>query len=281
MGSAIGKRLIDSGFDVYTTFEGRSERTISQAQKAGLKDAGSFESLITQTSTLLSIIPPDHAGSIAMKIAAAAEKMNPNLNFIECNAISPRTMNKISLLFKENSTAVIDVGIIGGPPTPNSSPRIYCSGPNLNSLSVLSNAGLDVRILSHEIGDASAFKMLYAASTKGTTALWTQFLVAAKKLNLDEQLLLEFQGSRLEVSESLIKEIPRMPRRAKRWIGEMNEIAQTFADLGMTPNLMTGAAEIFEFVSETSLSEQTSDEENPSLDFALKTLVENLHKKNN
>src|SRR5205085_8850346 len=120
-------------------------------------------------------------------------------------------------------------GIIGGPPKPGSSTRIYVSGPDTAPLEALHDCGLDVRVVGPQIGQASGLKMVYAASTKGTTALWTELLVAARALGLDEAMMAEFGISRSDVSGQLIGSIPSMPRRARRWVGEMEEIAATFA----------------------------------------------------
>ena len=279
MGSAVGMRLNQSGVDVYTSDENRSSRTIQRAEQVGIKNAGSIKSLVSTSDILLSIVPPGFAFAVASRILTFIGKSDTSPVFIECNAISPATMRKISLLFAGHSNNVIDAGIIGGPPTSNTSPRFYCSGPSLDSLSVLSDSGLDIRILGPNIGDASAFKMLYAASTKGTTALWTQLMIAAKILDLEVPLLEEFQQNRSEISNKLLNEIPRMPRRSARWISEMEEIANTFKELGMTPKMMEGAAEIFELVSETELSNQTSDEADPTLEFTMGILAEHVKKK--
>jgi len=47
------------------------------------------------------------------------------------------------------------------------------------------------------------------------------------------------------------RQIPTMPPRAYRWIGEMEEIAQTFADAGLTPKFHQAAADMYRFVAAT------------------------------
>ena len=54
----------------------------------------------------------------------------------------------------------------------------------------------------------------------------------------------------------------------------MEEIAATFAALGLTPRMLEGAADIYRLVSETRLADQTSREPDPSLDTVLDTLAE-------
>jgi hypothetical protein len=116
--------------------------------------------------------------------------------------------------------------------------------------------------------------MVYAASTKGTTALWTELLVAARALGLDEALAAEFGLSRSDVAPRMAAQISGMPRRARRWVGEMEEIAATFEELGLTPRILLGAADMYRFVGDTPLAEQTSREPDPPLDLVLTTLAE-------
>ena len=46
-----------------------------------------------------------------------------------------------------------------------------------------------------------------------------------------------------------------MPPKARRWIGEMEEISATFAHVGLTPNILTGAADMYRFVGDTHLAD--------------------------
>jgi len=44
-----------------------------------------------------------------------------------------------------------------------------------------------------------------------------------------------------------------------RWISEMEEIAKTFADIGLTPKIHQGAADVYRFVGSTPLAEETPE----------------------
>jgi Domain of unknown function (DUF1932) len=41
-----------------------------------------------------------------------------------------------------------------------------------------------------------------------------------------------------------------MPPKAYRWVGEMEEISETFKDEGFDPRIFLGAAETYRFISE-------------------------------
>ena len=75
-------------------------------------------------------------------------------------------------------------------------------------------------------------------------------------MGLGEALEREIAGSRIAADVS--NGMPSMPRRSRRWVGEMEEIAATFADLGLTPRMLEGAADMYRFVGGTTMGDLTS-----------------------
>lgn len=51
-----------------------------------------------------------------------------------------------------------------------------------------------------------------------------------------------------------------MPPKAYRWVGEMEEIARTFADLGLPAQMPEGAASLYRFVEGTMLGAETPEQ---------------------
>ena len=72
-----------------------------------------------------------------------------------------------------------------------------------------------------------------------------------------------------------------MPTKAKRWIGEMEEISDTFADVGLTPNILTGAADMYRLVSSTHLADLSPEarDQFPTLNELITTLAEHSGKR--
>ncbi len=64
----------------------------------------------------------------------------------------------------------------------------------------------------------------------------------------------------LTVSTALALICQCVPEKAYRWVGEMEEIARTFADLGLPPQLLEGAAAMYRFVEQTELGTETPEE---------------------
>lgn len=164
------------------------------------------------------------------------------------------------MLSRTGASAFVDASIIGPPPRIPDRTRIYASGAAAHHLLQLRQHGLDVQVIGNEVGQASGLKMCYAALTKGLTAIGTELLIAADRLNLSEPLRHELSHSQAELLHILTAAIPAMTVKAHRWVGEMEEIADTFEALGLSECTFNGAADVYRMVKETSLGRETPEE---------------------
>ncbi len=259
MGHAIGAVLQRNGLRVITNLRGRSARTQALAQAAGISDIPDDESLVREADLLLSIMPPASAYALGERIASTLRHTETELIFVDCNAIAPRTAQALDHLLTEAGAAFVDAGIIGGPPHPGEvGPRLYVSGTRAADVASLNEYGLDVRVVGTQSGQASGLKMCYASITKGLTALATTALVAGHTMGLQEELLAELQD--LAIFRSIKRSVPAMPPKAYRWVGEMQEIARTFADLGLPAQMPEGASALYHFVEGTELGLETPEQ---------------------
>jgi 3-hydroxyisobutyrate dehydrogenase-like beta-hydroxyacid dehydrogenase len=260
MGHAVGAVLRQGGLRVITCLRGRSARTFALAAEAGIEDMPDDETLVQEAEILLSILVPAEARAAAERVARAVRATGADLLFAECNAIAPRTVCGVAELLVAAGARCVDAGIIGGPPVWGSSgTRFYASGQHAAELAALAEHGLSVRIAGDRIGQASGLKMCYAALTKGITALATESLTAAKALGLDAALRAELEQSQHALLSMIARQVTGMPPKAHRWVGEMEEIASTFADVGLTPRILAGAADIYRFVAQTPLGAETPE----------------------
>jgi 3-hydroxyisobutyrate dehydrogenase-like beta-hydroxyacid dehydrogenase len=273
MGSAIGRVLADAGFSVITALERRSDLTRLRAHEAGMRDVQTLDQLVAQSDLVLSVLVPAEALPMARRVAESVRRTNHRPAYADLNAIAPQTVKEIDRTMRDSGVVFVDGGIIGSPPGPGKMTRIYCSGPDTGAVEALSSSGLDIRRVGPEIGQASGLKMVYAASTKGITALWTELMVTAQLLGLHDALSAEFKMSGVDIAGIMEGRVCTMPRRARRWVGEMEEIAKTFEAVGLTPRMLQGAADMYRLVSATPLADQTSRQPDPSPAVLLKTLA--------
>jgi 3-hydroxyisobutyrate dehydrogenase-like beta-hydroxyacid dehydrogenase len=253
MGHAVAAMLRGHGLRVVTCLAGRSARTQALAEKAGVEAVPDDNALVREADLLLSILVPAQAAELAARIAAALERTGAALVYVDCNAIAPVTARRIGALVEAAGARFVDAGIIGPPPKAGTRTPFYASGRHAKDFAVLRDFGLDVRPIGERPGDASAVKMCYAALTKGTTALMTELSVAAERLGVAAALRHEFSESQQAALERMAQGVPAMVPKAHRWVGEMEEIAKTFEDCGLTPKTFQGAAEIYDFVAHTGL----------------------------
>jgi 3-hydroxyisobutyrate dehydrogenase-like beta-hydroxyacid dehydrogenase len=148
MGSAIAKRIKESGKGVYTALDGRSERTKALGREAGLTDVGSMDKLVSTCELVISVINPGEAMNVARDVAAAMKKTGRKIAFADLNAVSPQTTRDLDQTIRAAGGMYIDGGIIGPPPRgEKDKPRIYVSGPDAYLFEQITHPNLQVRVI--------------------------------------------------------------------------------------------------------------------------------------
>jgi len=248
MGSAVAKRLTESGIEVSTSLVGRSKATLDRARAAGMRDAG--DDAIAGTDIILSILPPGDALGLAERLAPALRQASRKPIFVDCNALDPATVLRIARVIEETGTTFVDGGIIGPPPEPDSrNTRIYLSGPAASKVAVLEQFGLCMPIQAGPIGAASAMKMSYAGITKGFTALGAAMMLAATRAGTAEALKAEMAVSQPQLLGWLTRQMPRMHSKAYRWVAEMEEIAAFVGEDPAGKQFYLAAARLYERIA--------------------------------
>ena len=124
---------------------------------------------------------------------------------------------------------------------------------------VLDGNGKQVINLGTEIGRASAVKMVYASISKGTDSLLTAAYTAAEALGVRDILEKEWELSQPNALARMERRIPALPADAGRWVGEMEQIAETYNSIGLTDNYHKGAADIYRLLEKTPFSAESRD----------------------
>ncbi len=259
MGHAVGLTLVNHGFNLVTCLRGRSERTHNLSKIGQIRDVPTLEALVTEADLILSILVPSQATSIAEKVANAMTITQKHTIYADCNAISPGTTQVINRIITNAGSEFIDASIVGAPPGRGTPPRFYISGPAAESLLPLDKTGIDIKPLGASIGRASALKMCYAALTKGTSALHLALLTAAEAMGLSAELRDELVYSQSETYRRMENELPAIPVKAGRWIREMEEIAASFEQVGVTGKFHQGAADMFALLNRTPFARETPE----------------------
>ena len=224
MGSGVGWRLATSGVDVITSLAGRSRSSAERAEKAGMRPVP--ESEIAKAAIILSIVPPSEALGLAERLAPVLKAASQKPLYVDCNAVSSATVERIGAVIAATGAPFADAGIMGGPPREGyDGPAIYVSGVPRSAIEPLIAGGLKIKHLDAPIGAASAVKMSYASITKGLTALASASVLAAARYGAAEALHDELSSSQKAIMGAITRSVPEMFNKAYRFVGEMEEIA--------------------------------------------------------
>jgi 3-hydroxyisobutyrate dehydrogenase-like beta-hydroxyacid dehydrogenase len=234
MGAAIGATLVEQGHAVLWRPEGRSEQTARRAATAGLTGVEDFD----DAEIILSVCPPHAALEVARSLQGAAALV------IDANAVSPATAGSIGELLGDRW---VDGGIVGPPPHREGTTRLYLSGPNaVQASGLFAGTRLEPIVLSGSPVAASALKMAYAAWTKGSAALLLAALSSAHANGVEDALREEWSRSQPGLEARWQSAADSAAAKGWRWVGEMHEIAATFAAAGLPSGFHEAAAEMFE-----------------------------------
>jgi 3-hydroxyisobutyrate dehydrogenase-like beta-hydroxyacid dehydrogenase len=181
---------------------------------------------ITGADFILSIVPPAEAENLARRLQPSLQAANRKPLYVDCNAINPETVLRISELVSAANCPFVDAGIIGGPPKHGSAgPKFYVSGEASKLAEPLIQCGLTIRNMGGKVGDASALKMCYGALNKGLVALGSAVILAAERNGVAEAFKTELSESQAAMLTQLTRGIPDMFPKAYRWVAEFEEIA--------------------------------------------------------
>lgn len=259
MGHSVGKEFKENGFSIVTCLKGRSALTKNYAKDVGFLCLKTYRNVLEESDVVFSILPPNKSFSLANQLGKEMTKIKSKPIFVDCNAISPKKTKKINKIIVEAGCHFIDSGIIGPPPRNTNTTKFYVSGLQLNKLKELETKRIKICPVGKEIGRASAMKMCYASLTKGTRALHAAVITVAEKHGLTKELKNEFLFSQKDIYAMMEKTQPRLPSVSGRWIGEMEEIADTFKEQGVSPFFHLAAASIYKMMKNSPLSKEKSN----------------------
>lgn len=240
MGATIGASV--GGARALWVSDGRSEESRQRALDGGLTEAATLAEAVGESEAVLSVCPPHAAEQVAQSVA--------DLGFaglyVDANAVSRATAERVGKVVGKAGAAFVDGGIIGPPVTKPGRTRLYLSGSGADVVAKLfSGSMLDARVIGDDPGAASALKMTYAAWTKGSDALVLAIRALAAREGVDEALLGEWATSQPNLPGKSERAASVAAPKGWRYVGEMEEIAASFEAAGLPAGFHKAAAELY------------------------------------
>ena len=266
MGISLAATAQKSGHQVCWASQGRSAQTRERAAKFDLQDVHTLANLCATCSLIVSVCPPHAAEIVAQQVLAH----DFTGMYLDANAIAPQRAVRLSQMMTAEGITFVDGGIIGGPAWTPGTTRLYLSGPRADEIATCFSAGpLETCVIGVDAGKASALKMCFAAYTKGTTALLCAILATAEQLGVREELYRQWSEDDPDFAQQVIPRVRQVTAKAWRFVGEMEEIAATFRDVGLPGEFHAAAALLYRRLAPFKAAHET-----PTLEEVLTILGE-------
>jgi 3-hydroxyisobutyrate dehydrogenase-like beta-hydroxyacid dehydrogenase len=255
MGVTVAASLCRSGRTVVWASAERSAASRARAAAVGLADAGSLAQACRRSDVVVSVCPPDAAVELARAVVATGF----DGVYVDANAVAPTTVASIAAIVNERGGQLVDGGIVGPPAERAGTTRLYLSGPRAELVAAMFAAGpLEARVIGDEPGAASALKMCYAAYTKGTAALLLAVVALAEATGVSRALDAEWERSQPDLVRRAGAIAQGTAPKAWRWVGEMGELATTFAEAGLPAGFHEAAGQVFERLAALKCADDVS-----------------------
>ena len=210
--------------------------------------------------------------------AACAQHLRPGQVFLDLNSTSPAAKQELARLIGPSGADFVEGAILGAVGATGAATEILTGGPKAaEAAAALSALGLRARYYSPEIGKASMFKMLRSIFSKGLEAVLVEFLIAARRAGMAEDLW-------RDVAEFMTHN--RFEAVASNWVRthavahsrrhhEMVQVLETMQELGVKPVVSEAVKALFERSASLGL-EQAFPEKPGSMEEVIEHMEQRL-----
>lgn len=179
------------------------------------------------------------AGAALEVAAEAAPLLRAGQVFIDINSVAPNTKRSARELIEADGADYIDAAVMAPvPPKRLKTPILLGGGQAAELIPRLTTLGMNVRAVSDQIGVASAIKMCRSIMIKGLEALTAESMATARRYGAEAEVLRSLHQSFPEMGWDGGQPhylISRIAEHGRRRAEEMEEVAKTVADVGVTP----------------------------------------------
>jgi 3-hydroxyisobutyrate dehydrogenase-like beta-hydroxyacid dehydrogenase len=211
------------------------------AAQLGLRSAASAAEALHEASLVLSLVTADQAEAAARDYARL---LSPQALWCDMNSVAPGTKRAAARAIEAAGGRYVDVAVLAPvEPARLSVPLLLAGAAAGEAETRLRAVGFaETRVVGHDVGQASAIKMIRSVMVKGIEALTAEMMLGAEAAGVTAEVLASLDASETPRpwAERAAYNIERMVSHGARRAAEMEESARTLAALGIEP-IMTAA----------------------------------------
>ncbi|MGK9067075.1 NAD(P)-dependent oxidoreductase [Stutzerimonas chloritidismutans] len=214
------------------------DELVAKAERLGVRLCDSAAEAVSGVPLVISAVTAGNALAVATTAAAA---LQPGQLFMDINSVAPATKQAAAEGIEAGGAGYIDAAVMAPVPPQRLKTPILLGGAAAVELSAELNAlGFATRVVSEQVGVASAIKMCRSVMIKGLEALTTESLRTARHYGAESEVLASLHksfpsmGWDGDLPHYLIS---RVAEHGRRRAEEMEEVAETVRAAGLEPHM--------------------------------------------
>lgn len=223
-------------FDIKTDDSTTSAAMREHYARLGVTGCETLAQALAGAPIVLSLVTADQTPSVAQ---AAAAHIAPGTLFCDMNSVSPGTKRANAAIIEAAGGRYGDIAVMAPVQPAALAVPLLVSGPHAQAVAAgLHGIGFaNVTIVGDAIGDASATKMVRSVMVKGIEALTAEMMLAANRAGVTDGVLASLGGDWPKRADY---NLDRMLAHGARRAAEMEEVAKTLVELGISPLMTRG-----------------------------------------
>ncbi|MGB6242731.1 MAG: DUF1932 domain-containing protein [Castellaniella sp.] len=220
-----------------------------KAQDDGITLCASAAELCAASNLLVSAVTASNTVAVAREAAA---HLQPGTFFLDVNSASPGAKREAAALIEAAGGLYVEAGVMTSVPPYGIRVPMLLGGPHADALARrLTMFGMDVKVVSLELGVASAIKMCRSVMIKGLEALVIESYTAARAYGVEDHVLPTLQETfpSIDWTEQGRYFYSRVVQHGRRRAEEMREVANTVREAGFEPWMAAATAEKQDWVA--------------------------------
>ncbi|MCT8974801.1 NAD(P)-dependent oxidoreductase [Microbaculum marinisediminis] len=247
-GRAFADTLADKGVEHFATYdilfdaEGMDGPTANIARQRNVHPLAHPSDVAAESDWVISAVTAASSLDAARECATCLEDRHV---FIDINSVSPGRKRVSSQLLTSSRAAYVDMAVMGPVHPRGHATPVLLAGPAARSIERdLGRLGFEYEIVSDDIGEATAIKMVRSLFVKGLEAITVEMLLAARASGCLDRVVASLAASfpGLGWEKFADYELERVARHGIRRGAEMEESAVTLRELGLNGDIAAAIA---------------------------------------
>lgn len=227
-----------------------AETQRAHAQEQAVRPCASMQELCEASDLVISAVTASNTLAVAQE---AARFLRAGTIFLDLNSASPGTKQQAAAAVAARGAHYVEAGVMTSVPPYGIRVPMLLGGEQAGELApVLAAWGLDAKVVSEQLGVASAIKMCRSVMIKGLEALVIESYSTARAYGVEDHVLPTLQETfpSIDWQEQGAYFFSRVVQHGQRRAEEMREAANTVREAGFQPLMTAAIAEKQQWVAD-------------------------------